>query len=370
VGVLIETPRINANEDQLQVIEIRVAQGELVAEGDTLFVLETTKAAVEVNAPVAGVIKILSAKIGDFVDVGRVICEIGDEISAGGHTRVLPLSNGNVETRITAKARKLAESLGIDLATVQAENGRIGEAQIVAAANRKPPAARAEKPAASVLSGAHNSRRAVIIGGGGHAACLIDALQGAGYQLLGCTDQNIPVGHCVCAGITVIGKDDCLEQLFADGVRDAFIGVGGAISSETRRRVFERATAIGFRIPSIIHPRAIVSANASIGEGCHVLAGATIGPRCAVGNNVIVNQGSILCHDSVVHDHAHLAPGSILAGDVKVGMMTVIGMGVTVMMQVHIGSNVLIHNGAHITNDVADDMIVDSHGKRYTREKK
>jgi sugar O-acyltransferase (sialic acid O-acetyltransferase NeuD family) len=368
MGMLIETPRINANEDQLQVIEIRVAQGQLVAEGDTLFVLETTKAAVEVNAPVAGVIEALSAKIGDFVEVGRAICEIGDEIAEGGPARAQLLASGNTETRITAKARKLAETMGIDLASIEAENGRIGEAQILAAANRKLPAGRNEQHSAVVHTASSHSRRAVIIGGGGHAACLIDALQGSGYQLLGCTDQNFPVGHHVCAGIAVIGKDDCLEQLFAQGVTNAFIGVGGATSSETRRRVFDRAAAIGFRIPSIIHPRAVVSSNAHIGEGCHILAGATIGPRCTIGNNVIVNQGSILCHDSVVHDHAHLAPGSILAGNVSVGMMTVIGMGVTVMMKLRIGSNVLIHNGAHIKNDVADDLVVDVHGKRHSRD--
>jgi carbonic anhydrase/acetyltransferase-like protein (isoleucine patch superfamily) len=50
-------------------------------------------------------------------------------------------------------------------------------------------------------------------------------------------------------------------------------------------------------------------------------------------------------------------------------MMTVIGMGETVMMQLQIGSNVLIHNGAHVTNDVADDLIVDSRGIRHRREK-
>jgi sugar O-acyltransferase (sialic acid O-acetyltransferase NeuD family) len=367
MNVLIETPRINANEDELQIIEIRVSKGQRVGVGDTLFVLETTKAAVEINAPQAGTIDALTVKIGDFVQVGWVLCKITDAVGDVGAEPVLELSHGDNETKITAKARKLAETMGIDLARLEAVNGRIGEAQVYAAANLKLASGKGRQESFQIPSASLHSRRAVIIGGGGHAACLIDALQGSGYEILGCTDQNLTIGHHVCAGITVIGNDDCLERLLTEGVLYAFVGIGGAISGETRRLMFERAQAMGYKIPTIIHPRAVVSSNSRIGDGCHILAGAIIGPRCSIGNNVIINQGSNVCHDSVVDDHAHLAPGSILAGNVSVGPKTVIGMAVTVMLKLRIGSNVLIHNGAHIKNDVADDTIVDVHGKRHLR---
>ena len=56
MSVLVEAPRVNANEDHLQLIDIRAVQGERVEQGVILFVLETTKAAVEVFAPEAGVV--------------------------------------------------------------------------------------------------------------------------------------------------------------------------------------------------------------------------------------------------------------------------------------------------------------------------
>ncbi|MEP6827685.1 MAG: NeuD/PglB/VioB family sugar acetyltransferase [Aestuariivirga sp.] len=356
----VETPRINSNEDQLQVIEIRVAAGDRVEKGDTLFVLETTKAAVEVNAPEAGIINAFTAKIGEFVEVGSTLCKISDDtgIIPGAATPDAQKYSG--ETRITAKARKRAVTLGVDLATVMPMNGRIGEAEVQSAADSRPSL---QSRATDIC----NSRRAIIIGGGGHAACLIDALQGSGYKIVGCTDEALPIGQNVCAGVSIIGKVDCLERLRSEGVAYAFIGIGGAISSETRRKVYEHAISLGFQIPTIIHPRAVVSMDCHIGDGCHILAGAIIGPRCSVGRNVIINQGSIVCHDSVVSDHAHLAPGATLAGGVRVGNMSVVGMAVTVLLKTTIGSNVLIHNGAHIKTDVANNMIVDAQGKRYLR---
>jgi sugar O-acyltransferase (sialic acid O-acetyltransferase NeuD family) len=367
MSVLVEAPRVNANEDNLQLIEIRVVQGERVEQGAILFVLETTKAAVEVEAPEAGVIGRLDVKIGDFVAVGSMLCEIVDENADAASGTASPANVAATEIAITAKARKAASELGVDLADVSPSNGRIGEAEVRAAASRRSEAIAAGSDGARSVVPSVSTRRAVIIGGGGHAACLIDALDGSGYDILGCTDQALPAGHQVCGGISVIGTEERLERLLAEGTRYAFIGIGGAQSSEARRAMFERASAMGFILPPVIHPSAVVSKATRIGDGSHILAGASIGPRCSIGNNVIVNQGSIVCHDSIVQDNAHLTPGAILAGAVSVGAMTVVGMGATVLLGVQIGSGCLIHNGAHISANVGDNTIVDAQGRRHLR---
>ena len=361
MSLVIEAPRANANEDQLQVIDIRIVEGQQVKQGDTLLVLETTKSAVEVEAPQAGTIRGLQAQVGEFVDVGAMLCQIVDaEVYAEVGTSTATEFEAK-EIVITAKARKVAAEIGIDLAQVIPAKGRIGEAEVRAAA------AGLSRVAANAPH-SPDSRRAVIIGGGGHAACLVDALGGSGYDIVGCTDQALPVGHPVGGGISVIGNEELLESLLSEGTRYAFIGIGGVESNETRRRMFERTSAMGFILPSVIHPSAVISTGTKIGGGCHILAGATIGPRCTIGCNVIVNQGSIVCHDSSVDDHAHLTPGSILAGGVSVGSMTVVGMGATVLLGVNIGKNVLIHNGSGINSDVADNTIVDARGRRQIRQ--
>lgn len=362
----VEVPRLNANEDQLQIVDIRVANGDSVAVGDILFVAETTKAASEINAPTDGVVRGIRINVGDFVSVGSVLCELSSPDSATGPAAASNPVPEPAEFSITAKARKLALSMGIDPTTILTASGRVTEADVRAAARNSERNLGLEGPSIPMTSRS-GKRRAVVIGGGGHAACIIDALEGSGYELVGCTDSRLPVGEKVYRGVTVIGTEERLASLRSSDVDFAFIGIGGATSSVLRYEKFRLARSLGFILPPAIHRSAMVAPDVTIGDGCHILAGATIGPRCAIAENVIVNQGAIVCHDSEILDHAHIAPGAILAGGVSVGPMTVVGMGVTVLLRVKIGGNCLIYNGAHIVSDVADDIVVDTTGHRKLR---
>ena len=364
----VEVIRANANEDQLQLIEVHVADGQKVAKGDLLFILETSKAAVEIEAPAAGYVHIQAVRVGEFVTVGDLLCEISEappEATGGAGSLAVAAT---AEVVVTAKARKLAADNGINLDTVSPVNNRIGEAEVLSAMARgRAGAPRSDRRLTPQDGATAGSRRAVIIGGGGHAACLIDALEGAGYELVGCLDGRVAKGNLVYRGVRVIGTEDELERLRASGVDYAFVGIGGAESSVTRRRFYERAAELGYVLPPVLHPRALIAADAVIGAGCHVLMGASIGPRCTIGQDVIVNQGSIVCHDSRVEDHAHVTPGAILAGGVSIGQMSIIGMGATVLYGVAIGENCLVHNGAQVNNNVEDDTVVDARGIRSRR---
>ena len=60
----------------VEVIELNVVVGDQVAQDDTLVVLESDKASMEIPSPFAGIVKSLSLKIGDKVDEGALIAEL------------------------------------------------------------------------------------------------------------------------------------------------------------------------------------------------------------------------------------------------------------------------------------------------------
>lgn len=62
--------------DGVTVIEVAVAVGDTVAEGDTLIVLESDKASMEIPSPVAGIVRSLALKEGDSVKQGDPIAEV------------------------------------------------------------------------------------------------------------------------------------------------------------------------------------------------------------------------------------------------------------------------------------------------------
>ena len=137
----------------VDVIEISVAEGDEVAEGDTLIVLETDKASMEIPAPAAGKIVKLALKEGDKVSQGDLICQLEGESGAPASAapkqqdsvsaptepaKAAPttsagspvtadseaVARGNTDVYAGPAVRKLARQLGADLAKVNASGPR------------------------------------------------------------------------------------------------------------------------------------------------------------------------------------------------------------------------------------------------------
>jgi pyruvate dehydrogenase E2 component (dihydrolipoamide acetyltransferase) len=62
--------------DNVEVVEILVAVGQTVEKDDSLVVLESDKASMEIPSPLAGVVTSIAVKVGDSVDEGGLILEL------------------------------------------------------------------------------------------------------------------------------------------------------------------------------------------------------------------------------------------------------------------------------------------------------
>jgi UDP-perosamine 4-acetyltransferase len=190
-----------------------------------------------------------------------------------------------------------------------------------------------------------------ILGGGGHARVVIEALRRAGESILGIIDPKPGIAESLPDGIRYLGG--MLQELRPDQTNLA-LGVGSIDTgtAERRARLFGEAKAAGFAFRRVIHPSAILAADAVLGEGSQIMAGAILQPGVVLGANCIVNTGVRLDHDCRVGDHTHLAPGTVLSGDVQVGEGCHIGTGAIVIQGIRIGARAMIAAGAVITRDV------------------
>lgn len=82
----IKVPDIG-DESDVEVIEVHVSEGDILAEEDALITLESDKAAMDIPSPAAGEVKRVAIKVGDKVSAGAVILELVVSGSAGGKTR-------------------------------------------------------------------------------------------------------------------------------------------------------------------------------------------------------------------------------------------------------------------------------------------
>ncbi|NNM03670.1 MAG: acetyltransferase [Gemmatimonadetes bacterium] len=200
--------------------------------------------------------------------------------------------------------------------------------------------------------------RIVIVGGGGHAKVLCDLIACTdGFEVVGLVDPALPAGSRQF-GLPVLGDDSILEEVLASGVGNATVGLGGTGNNRPRKRLFDIVESTGFSLPSLVHPSAVVSEQAELGEGAQVMAGVIVQTGSLIGKNTILNTGSCVDHDTKVGNHVHLAPAAALCGGCTVGDLAHVGAGAVVIQDIRVGSGSIVAAGATVVRDVPDGTTV------------
>ena len=194
----------------------------------------------------------------------------------------------------------------------------------------------------------------VLIGGGGHAKVVIDAILSAGvYDIIGLTDPELPKNSSVL-GIPVIGGDEILSELKDKGVKYAFITIGSIGDCALRKELYKKIKSVGFEMPQIVHPSAIIAKDVVIGEGTFVAPSVTVNSGTVIGKNAILNTSSSIDHDCRIGDFVHVAPKVTLSGGVEVGDETHIGVGATVIQYKKIGKHCFVKAKVLVNEDMAE----------------
>lgn len=191
------------------------------------------------------------------------------------------------------------------------------------------------------------ARKLLIVGAGGHARVVIDVARAAGFDPVAALDPSSKVA--TCNGVGVIGDDDMAQSLFKDGLRHCAIAIG---DNRLRAKLGERLAAIGYELPVLIHPSAILSPSVQVGDGSVIMPLAVVNASASIGRLAIVNTAAVIEHDCRIGDAAHIAPGTRLGGTVTVGMGTLIGIGSVVRPEAQIGDFATIGAGSTVIGDI------------------
>jgi len=92
-----------------------------------------------------------------------------------------------------------------------------------------------------------------------------------------------------------------------------------------RWRAWQQLQQAGYAAPPLIHPRAYVAADARIGAGSMVMAGALIDMRVQLGEIVVAWPGACINHDAVIGDNTFLSPNATVCGHARIGAACFIG---------------------------------------------
>lgn len=157
--------------------------------------------------------------------------------------------------------------------------------------------------------------RLLVVGAGGHGRSVAEAAELSGeFEVVGFLDDSLPAGETVL-GLPVLGPVASMANHRATADQ-ATVAIG---NNAVREKLMQLLAEAGFEWATVVHPRAIVSPSAVLGDGCAVLAGAIVGTEARLGVGSIVNGGAVVDHHATVEDFGHLGVNASMAGGTVLG---------------------------------------------------
>lgn len=178
-------------------------------------------------------------------------------------------------------------------------------------------------------------KKVVILGASGHARVIADIVSACGDTVQAFLDDNTSIAN-VSGSIS--------EYEIYSGC-EFIIGIGST-------KIREKLSSLPVKWYTAVHPSAIVSPEATVGEGTVIMANAVINSKAVIGRHSIINTGAIVEHDNILEDFVHISVGAKLGGTVYVGKKTWIGIGATVKNNINICSECIIGAGAVVVKNI------------------
>jgi sugar O-acyltransferase (sialic acid O-acetyltransferase NeuD family) len=190
-----------------------------------------------------------------------------------------------------------------------------------------------------------------IVGYSGHAYVIIDIFLNAGRLVTSYCDSEQKSNNPY--HLNYLGKEmEAIDQLKEF---DFFACVG---HNGIREKIhLQLGQYLGNPI-NAIHPSAVISASARLGDGIMIAANATLNPLVDIGRGVICNTSCSIDHECIIGDFTHIAPNAVLCGNVIVGRGSFIGANSVIRQGVQIGENVVIGAGTVVIKDIPNNTTV------------
>jgi len=180
-----------------------------------------------------------------------------------------------------------------------------------------------------------------LYGASGHARVIVDMLSASGLKVDAMFDDDVSIKELMSIRV----------RHHWQGESPIVISIGNNV---TRKQIAEKLNCEFF---TAIHPSAVVSPSARLGDGSVVMQGAIVQSGTSIGRHCIINTGASVDHECVIEDYVHVSPKATLCGNVHVGEGAWIGAAAVVIPGVKIGKWCTIGAGSVVVSDIPDGAI-------------
>lgn len=187
----------------------------------------------------------------------------------------------------------------------------------------------------------------MIIGAGGHGRSVAEAaMLGNEWKGVVFVDDAFPK-QGMSGSWPIISNTHALPSVIAPE-SNVIVAIG---NQTVRIQLFLQLIALGAKLTTVIHPKAWVSVDATIGDGVAIMAGAIVGTHAKVGRGAIINANATVDHDSVLGEFSHLGVGVQLAGGVVIGERAWLQAGTCAGYRVRVSLDTVVAPGTALVAD-------------------
>jgi sugar O-acyltransferase (sialic acid O-acetyltransferase NeuD family) len=190
----------------------------------------------------------------------------------------------------------------------------------------------------------------IIWGAGGHGKVVLDVARAARTSVeIVFVDDSCSAPGARFSDCELLPPSGGIELLKTRGHSFFIVAVG---DNRVREQRFKEGINRKLVPVSLIHPSAIISAAAFIGDGTVILPRVVVNAGAVIGRNCILNTGAIIEHDCHIGDHVHLAPATTLGGGVTVEPYALVGLGAIALPGTLIKEGATVGAGAVVVDSV------------------
>lgn len=199
----------------------------------------------------------------------------------------------------------------------------------------------------------------IIVGCGAHAAEIVDYIE---Y-----INQNSPADKFRIKGLIDNVKThydhydyayEFLGTIDDHNVDPNIYYVMGIGNLDIRTKVFEEFKLKDAIFTGIVHPTALISKTAKIGEGTVISHNVSIGPKVVIGNYNVINSRCTIGHDAKIGDNNFISPQVVLGGNSEIGNNNLLGTNSCLIPEIKVGNDNKIMAGMSLTQNVQDHETV------------
>lgn len=197
------------------------------------------------------------------------------------------------------------------------------------------------------------AERIVVYGAGGLGREVLQLVRDTkcleGAEALGFVDDGVEAGT-IRSGAPVLG-----DIGYFDAVSDPLSVVFGIADPGAKERLYTRLKGNPLlSFPSVVHPRALIRADSTIGEGCVLIADSHISVNVRLGKCVLINDAATVGHDVTIGDFSSVMPQAAVSGSVEIGDRCLIGVGALIRQGLRVGRDAVVGMGSVVLRDIPD----------------